>query len=103
MEFSASVVPERTVDIGKGHGLKLDGLSQEAAIKKMIDRVFELNKNIKIPTLKEAGVKKEQFEQLADDTLRDGAEGGASMFNPHQATKEDIFNKGTSKKTDKEQ
>jgi len=91
MEFNASVVPERTIDIGKAMGLKFDGLSQEAAIKKTIDRVFELNKNIKIPTLKEVGVTKEQFEQLADDTLRDGAEGGASMFNPRQASKEEII------------
>ncbi|WP_094604251.1 1,3-propanediol dehydrogenase [Sporomusa silvacetica DSM 10669] len=91
MEFNASVVPERTVDIGKAMGLKLDGLSQEAAIKKTIDRVFELNKKIKIPTLKEVNVKKEQFEQLADDTLRDTAEGGAGMFNPRPASKEEII------------
>ncbi len=91
MEYNASVVSERTVDIGKAMGLKLDGLSQEAAIKKTIDRVFELNKNIKIPTLKEVGVTKEQFDLLADDTLRDTAEGGAGMFNPRQATKEEII------------
>jgi len=91
MDFNASTVPERTVDIGKAMGLKLEGLSQEEAIKKTIAKVRELNKNIKIPTLKDVGVEKTQFEQLADDTLRDGAEGGASMFNPRQATKKEIL------------
>lgn len=90
MEYNASTVPERTIDIGKAMGLELSGLSQEEAVKKTIDKVHELNKELKIPTLQEVKVEKSQFELLAEDTLRDGAEGGASMFNPKQATKEDI-------------
>lgn len=91
MEFNAPVVPERTIDIGRAMGLELDGLSHEEGINKTISKVFELNKELKIPTLNDVGVEKSKFVLLAEDTLRDGAEGGASFFNPKQATKEEII------------
>jgi len=91
VEFNASAVPERTIDIGKAMGLNLDGMSQEKAIATVVSFIHGLNRELNMPTLKSAGVKKEQFEQLADDCLRDAAEGGAAMFNPRRAAKEEII------------
>lgn len=87
MEYNAEVVPERTIDIGVAMGLDLQGLPQEEAVKKVIDAVKELSKAVKIPTLKEAGVKKELFDRIAKDTLEEIS----TMFNPREASIEDVI------------
>ncbi len=87
MAYNAEAVPDKTIDIGAAMGLELQGLTKEAAVKKVIDAVKDLSEKVKIPTLKEAGVKKEQFDRIAEDALQEIS----TLFNPREASKEDIL------------
>lgn len=87
MEYNAEVVPDRTIDIGVAMGLELEGLSKEEAVTKVIAAVKELSAKVKIPTLKEAGVKKEQFDRIAEDAMQEIS----TLFNPRETTKEEII------------
>lgn len=87
MEYNAEVVPDRTIDIGVAMGLELEGLSKEEAVTKVIAAVKELSAKVKIPTLKEAGVQKEQFDRIAEDAMQEIS----TLFNPRETTKEEII------------
>jgi alcohol dehydrogenase len=68
-------------------GLNLAGLSDADASKVVVDAVKKLALDIKIPTLKEAGVTKDKFDRLAEDALKEIS----LLFNPRKAAKEDIL------------
>jgi alcohol dehydrogenase len=87
IEFNAVEAPEKTKDIGLAMGLNLAGLKDAEASKAVVDAVKKLARDLKIPTLKEAGVKKEDFDRVADDALKEIS----LLFNPRKATKEDIL------------
>jgi alcohol dehydrogenase len=88
VEFNAEEFPERTKDITAAMGLKIEGLSIQEAAKLGVEAIKKLSQDLKIPTLKEAGVKKEEFDRIAEDALKEIS----TIFNPREATKEDILN-----------
>ncbi|KYD14518.1 iron-containing alcohol dehydrogenase [Geobacillus sp. 44B] len=89
MEFNAECenVAKKYKDIAIAMGLNVQGLSIKESAQCAIDAVKELSKRIDIPTLRELGVRKEQFDRLAEDTLKEIA----ILFNPREATKEDVL------------
>jgi alcohol dehydrogenase len=89
MEFNAEAehVAKRYKDIAVAMGLNIEGLSVKEAAQAAIEAVKTLAKAIDIPTLSEAGVTRDQFERLAEDTLKEIA----ILFNPREATKEDVL------------
>lgn len=87
MEYNLEVVPGKMKNIAKAMGLDVDTLSDRDAGLKAIARVREISKNIKIPTLSEAGVSREMFDILAEAALAEGA----AITNPREITKEAVF------------
>jgi alcohol dehydrogenase len=89
MEFNAEAehVAKRYKDIAVAMGLNIEGLSVKEAAQAAIEAVKTLAKAIDIPTLSEAGVTRDQFERLTEDTLKEIA----ILFNPREATKEDVL------------
>ena len=87
-EYNAPVVPERTIDVGVAMGLNLQGLSQKEACKKVVDAIFDLNKTLKIPTLKEAGVPKSVFKDVVNDVMTYEP---PTQFNPRKVTASDVL------------
>jgi alcohol dehydrogenase len=89
MEFNAEAehVAKRYKDIAVAMGLNIEGLSVKEAAQAAIEAVKTLAKTIDIPTLSESGVARDQFERLAEDTLKEIA----ILFNPREATKEDVL------------
>jgi len=88
-EFNLIANQERLVDIADAMGEKTIGLSTRAAADKAIEAITKLSKDIGIPQRLSQleGVKKEDFEILAENALKD-----ACIFtNPRRATKEDII------------
>lgn len=70
-------------------GENIDGLSVHEAAEKAIDAIFRLSKDIGIPTsLKEMGVKEEDFEYMAKMALKDGN----AFSNPRKGNEKDIVN-----------
>ncbi|AXF57023.1 iron-containing alcohol dehydrogenase [Salicibibacter kimchii] len=75
-------------DIGRSMGVQVDGLSDVDAAYKTLEAIKSLSDQVQIPTLSEAGVKREQFDVLAEATLNEEI---SIMANPTKVTKEDVL------------
>ncbi|GAA0706784.1 iron-containing alcohol dehydrogenase [Paraclostridium ghonii] len=79
--------PLKFADIAEFMGENIDGLSVVEAAEKAIDAMFKLSKDIGIPaSLKEMGVKEEDFEYMAEMALKDGN----AFSNPRKGNENDI-------------
>jgi alcohol dehydrogenase len=86
MEFNTKVVPEKTYDIGIAMGICKAGMKAEEGAKLAVEAVKKLLKQLRIKTLQEAGVKREQFERIAEDALNEIS----TLFTPREASKNEI-------------
>ncbi|MCG7335788.1 iron-containing alcohol dehydrogenase [Sporosarcina sp. ACRSM] len=90
MSFNAEEpsVQKRFKDIAIAMGINVAGLSDGEASDKTIEAVKVLSEKVNIPTLSEAGVQREQFEVLAEATLKEEI---SIVANPKAVTKEDVL------------
>ncbi|KIL76136.1 iron-containing alcohol dehydrogenase [Bacillus badius] len=89
MEYNArdEKVQKRFRDIAQAMGISVEGLSDKEAADQAVAAVRELSQSINIPSLEEAGVKREQFEQLAEATLNEEI---SIMVNPRDVTEQEV-------------
>lgn len=88
-EYNIISNPQRFADIAEFMGEKIEGLSVMDAAQKAINAMRRLASDVGIPTsLKEMGVKEEDFDLMATNALLDGNAGS----NPRKGTKQDIIN-----------
>ncbi len=88
-EYNIMSNPQRFADIAEFMGENIDGLSVMDAADKAISAMARLAKDVGIPaSLKEMGVKEEDFELMAENALKDGNAGS----NPRKGNKQDIIN-----------
>lgn len=79
--------PQKFADIAEFMGENITGLSVMEAAEKAIDAMFRLSKDVGIPSsLKEMGVKEEDFEYMAKMALKDGN----AFSNPRKGNEKDI-------------
>ncbi len=90
MAFNAEEpsVQKRFKDIAIAMGIDVAGLSNAEASNKTIEAIKVLSEKVNIPTLSEAGVQREQFEVLAEATLKEEI---SIVANPKAVTKEDVL------------
>jgi 1,3-propanediol dehydrogenase len=70
-------------------GENIDGLSVMEAAEKAIEAMVRLSQDVGIPaTLREMGVKEEDFEKMAFMALKDGN----AFSNPRKGNEQDIIN-----------
>ena len=87
MEYNADSCPEKMVDLAKAIKLPVTGNLDEDKLL-LAKELKRLTTELGIKTLEEQGIKKEDFDMLADDVLKEPVLG----FNPRQnITKEDIL------------
>ncbi len=87
-EFNLIGNTNRFADIAEAMGESVDGLSTRDAAKKAILFMRELGQQVGIPsTLKDLGVKPEDFEIMAENAMKDAC----ALTNPRKATKEQII------------
>ena len=87
-EYNAQVVPDRLKDVAEFMGVDVSGMSDAEGAAAAIDAIKKLSADVEIPKgFEEIGAKKEDFDILATNALKDAC--GAT--NPKQATKEEII------------
>lgn len=87
-EYNIISNPQRFADIAEFMGENIEGLSTMEAAHLAIQSLREISKDVGIPsTLKEMGVKEEDFELMAENALKDGN----AFSNPRNGTKNDII------------
>lgn len=80
--------PEKYAEMAEFLGENIKGLSTRDAADKAIHAIEQLSKDVNIPSsLREMGVKKEDFEWMAKMAMKDGN----AITNPIQGTEEDII------------
>lgn len=87
MTYNGAAVPERIRAIGIAMGLDVRDLAPNEAVSRTVDAVRELAKKVGIPTLKEAGVSRDDFDRIAVDALTEIS----TIFNPRNPTKNDVI------------
>jgi alcohol dehydrogenase len=87
MEYNGQAVPERVRDIGVAMGLEVKDLAANDAVSATVAAVLQLSRTIGIPTLKELGASRDDFEKIALDSLKEIS----TIFNPRNPSKEDVI------------
>ena len=88
LEWNGEVVKSRFRDMARAFGLHVDERSDEVCVSLVVNAVRDLETRLGVPQhLNELGVKKEDFEVMAEKALQDPCTGG----NPREVTKEDII------------
>lgn len=88
-KYNVIANPQKFADVAEFMGENITGLSVMDAAQKAIDAMFRLSQDIGIPTsLKEMGVKEEDFEYMAEMALKDGN----AFSNPRKGNEKDIVN-----------
>lgn len=77
----------RYKEIAKIIGIPTENSTQDEVSQRLVDAIKTLCKEVKIPTLKEAGVRKDQFHIIA----KGAAEERSMKFNPRLASVDDIL------------
>lgn len=87
-EYNIISNPQKFADIAEFMGENIEGLSVMDAAAKAVEAMRRLAKDVGIPSsLKEMGVKEEDFELMAINALNDGNAGS----NPRKGNKQDIM------------
>jgi len=87
IEYNLGACPERFVDIARAMSENVDGLPMIEAAGKSIDGIVKLLRLLRIPTLKDVGVKEQDLEELAKLALADPT----SEANPRKMTVEGMI------------
>ncbi|KRN02326.1 1,3-propanediol dehydrogenase [Levilactobacillus senmaizukei DSM 21775 = NBRC 103853] len=87
-QYNIIACPERFAELAKIMGENTDGLSTRDAAELSIKAMKQMSEDVGIPkSIKEIGVKPEDFELMAENALKDGN----AFSNPRKGTKEDII------------
>jgi alcohol dehydrogenase len=87
MEFNCQSNPQKFARVARALNANIDGLDDVAAASAGVQAVRELNKKLKIPSLKELKIPPECFAMLADKSL----ENVACPSNPRDMSKQDLL------------
>ena len=91
MDFSLTGNPSRYAHIAEAMGEDIGGLTELEAARLGAKTVKALIKDIKVSSLRELGVDKEELDKLAPKMAEDAIASGSPSNNPRQATKEEII------------
>jgi len=88
-EYNAKIVPDRLKDIAEAMGIDVAEMDDTQGAKAAIEAIRKLSKEVGIPAgLKDLNVKKEDFDVLVTNALKDAC----GFTNPQQATHEELVN-----------
>ncbi|WP_234497120.1 L-threonine dehydrogenase [Vibrio maritimus] len=86
-QYNAQVAPARLADVARAMGVDTASMSDEQAANAGLDAIRQLSKDVNIPAgLEELGVKRDDFDVLAENALKDAC----GFTNPKQATHDEI-------------
>ena len=81
---------ERFADIGRAINAADENDSYKEASEKFLEKLSELCKIVEIPTLKEYGIDKNEFDKVVDKMAQDAMDSGSPSNTIKEVTKEDL-------------
>ncbi|WP_394240431.1 L-threonine dehydrogenase [Vibrio astriarenae] len=86
-QYNAQVSSARLRDVAKAMGVEVTAMNDSEAAEAGLEAIRQLSKDVNIPAgLEDLGVKKDDFDILAENALKDAC----GFTNPKQATHEEI-------------
>ncbi|WP_100639136.1 iron-containing alcohol dehydrogenase [Marinobacter salexigens] len=90
-KFSIPAAPERYADCARAIGVANAGDSDEVANQALLDKLNDFNRELKVPTLAEFGVSKENFDQLLNTMAEQAFASGSPDNNPRVPSTEQMI------------
>lgn len=91
MEYTLPACPQKYAKVAQAMGENISGLTVTSAAEKAIDFVRRLRKMLKVPTLTEYGINRDEFLKLAPQLAEDGLASGSHNLNPRTPTKNELI------------
>lgn len=83
---------ERFAEIGRAINAADDKKSDKEAAEAFLEKLTDLCNTCEIPTLKEYGINKEEFDAVVDKMAKDAMDSGSPSNTMKEVTKEDLLN-----------
>jgi alcohol dehydrogenase len=85
--YNGQAVPERVKEVGVAMGLEIQDMQPNEAVTATVEAIRKMSHEIGIPSLKELGASRDDFEKIALDSLTEIS----TIFNPRNPSKEDVI------------
>jgi alcohol dehydrogenase class IV len=89
--FSAPAALERYADCARAMGVAEEGEGSQGAVARLLDELRRLNADLKVPSPKEYGIKKERYDELLPVMAGQALASGSPANNPRVPTSEEII------------
>jgi alcohol dehydrogenase class IV len=89
--FSAPAALERYADCARAMGVAEEGEGSQAAVARLLDELHRLNADLKVPSPKDYGIKKERYDELLPVMASQALASGSPANNPRVPTSEEII------------
>ncbi|MBC7077678.1 MAG: iron-containing alcohol dehydrogenase [Synergistales bacterium] len=90
-EFTYIAKPEKFAKVAEVMGENIEGLSVLDAAWEAVEAISRLCEDVEIPSIKDMGIAKEDYERALPKMARDAIASGSPANNPRSATEEQII------------
>jgi len=90
MEFTWVAVPDKFAKIAQAMGEETANLSIFAAAQKAVEAVQKLCADIRVPKLRDLGIREEELQKVVVQMARDGIASGTPGVNPRPVTEKEM-------------
>ncbi|HXK89314.1 MAG TPA: iron-containing alcohol dehydrogenase, partial [Thermosynergistes sp.] len=90
-EFTYIAKPEKFAKVAEAMGENIEGLSVLDAAWEAVEAINRLCEDVEIPSIKDMGIAKEDYERALPKMARDAIASGSPANNPRSATEEQII------------
>jgi alcohol dehydrogenase class IV len=89
--FSASAALERYADCARAMGVAEEGEGSQAAVARLLDELRRLNADLKVPTPRAYGIKKDRYDELLPVMASQALASGSPANNPRVPSQDEII------------
>jgi alcohol dehydrogenase class IV len=90
-QFSADAAISRYADCARAIGVAIDGEGDQAAVSRLLDALAALNRDLKVPSLKEYGIEETRYLDLVETMADQAIASGSPANNPRIPTRGEII------------
>lgn len=91
MEYTIPACPHKYARIAQAMGENISGLSVSEAAEKSVTFVRRLRKLLKVPSILEYGINRDEYLKLIPQMAEDGIASGSHNLNPRTPSKEELI------------
>lgn len=91
MEYTIPACPQKYAKVAQAMGENISGLTVTEAAEKSVAFVRHLRKLLKVPTIVEYGINRDEYLKLVPQLAQDGIDSGSHNLNPRTPSKDELM------------